>query len=70
MSQVIVFTQSDGVVGYLVPAPNCPLSLKEIADKDVPTGLAYWIVDSSELPTAPQESWELVDMPEPDGYGE
>lgn len=70
MSNVVVYTQENGVVAVLAPASNCGLTLKEIADKDVPTGVPYWIVDSAELPQEEQESWELVDMPEPDGVGQ
>jgi len=70
MPNVVIYTQEDGVVAVLTPAPNCPLTLNEIADKDVPTGVPYWVVDSAELPQEEQESWELVDMPEPDGVGQ
>jgi len=35
-NQRIVFTNPDGSVGVIIPAPNCPLSLAEIMQKDVP----------------------------------
>jgi len=70
MPNVVIYTQEDGVVAVLTPAPNCPLTLNEIADKDVPTGVPYWVVDSAELPQEEQESWELVNMPTPDGVGQ
>ena len=70
MSQVIIYTEPSGIVAVIMPAPESPLSLKEIGDKDVPTGLPYWIVSQSDLPIAPQESWVLTNMPEPDGVGQ
>ena len=70
MSNVVIYTQENGTVAVLVPAPNCPLTVNEIADKDVPTGVSYWIVDSAELPEEDQESWELINMPAPDGVGQ
>lgn len=50
-NQKIVFTNPDGSVGIIHPAPNCKLSIQQIAQKDVPSGLPYEIVDESEIPT-------------------
>lgn len=36
MDKRIIFTNPDGSVGIIVPAPNCPLSLDKIQAKDVP----------------------------------
>lgn len=57
-------------ISVLVPAPNCSLSFEEICAKDVPTGVPYLIIDSSQLP-ADREfrgAWE-ADFSNPDGYG-
>jgi len=51
-----------------VMAPSGVLSTEETALKDVPTGVPFFIVDSEELPTEPQETW-IVDFSNPDGYG-
>lgn len=47
-------------------------TIEQIAAKDVPAGLPYWIVDASTIPADRtfREAWELpVDMPDPDGHG-
>lgn len=44
------------------------VDLKIIGEKDVPTGIPFIIVSPEELPTEPQETWE-VDLSNPDGYG-
>lgn len=53
MSQVIIYSQENGVVAVIYPAPAAleVMSIEEIAEKDVPTGLPFKIIDSSELPT-------------------
>jgi len=62
--------ESTNSVAVIVPTGE--LSIEATAKKDVPTGTAYWIVDVSEIPSdrTDRDAWELVDMPEPDGYGE
>ena len=47
----IIYQTDEGGVAVIVPAPECPLSLEEIAQKDVPTGRPYKIVDVSEIPS-------------------
>lgn len=49
-------------------APSGVLSVEETALKDVPTGIPFFIVEHTELPTEPQETW-IVDFSNPDGYG-
>ena len=46
----VIYKTDEGGVAVIVPAPECPLSLEEIAKKDVPTGRPYKIVDASEIP--------------------
>ena len=58
MSQVIIYPNDNGTVAVMAPALECGLTIEEIADKDVPTGKPYQIVDASELPKEPQEAWE------------
>lgn len=50
-----------------IMTPAIDIDIRIIADKDVPAGLPYIIYDG-ELPTEPQETWE-VDLSNPDGYG-
>lgn len=64
--KVIIYPIENSIA---VMAPSGVLSVEETALKDVPTGVPYLILDASELPDAPQETWE-VDFSNPDGYGE
>ena len=60
MNQRIIYPTPKGGVAVIVPAPECGLSIEEIAAKDVPTGVEYKIVDVSEVPTARtfRNAWE------------
>ncbi len=51
MEQRIVFKNLDGSCGIITPAENSGLSIEEIAEKDVPEGLEYRIIDIDKLPT-------------------
>ena len=70
MNQRIIYSNPDNSVAVIIPTGE--LSVEATAKKDVPTGTPYWIVDVSEIPSdrTDRDAWELVDMPEPDGYGE
>jgi hypothetical protein len=46
----IIYPNDQGGVSIVVPAPDCELSLEQIAGKDVPAGKPYQIVDVSEVP--------------------
>lgn len=50
MDKRIIFINEDNTIGIIIPA-DCGLTIEEIAAKDVPTGLTYYIVDKSEIPT-------------------
>ncbi len=47
----IIYTTDDGGVAIVIPADNCPLTVEQIRDKDVPTGKTSYIVDKSAIPT-------------------
>jgi hypothetical protein len=49
MNERIIYPTDDGVA-IIVPAPECGLTIEEIAAKDVPAGVAYKIVDASDIP--------------------
>lgn len=71
MAKLIVFNLPDAGVCVMHPADS-DLSVLDTGKKDVPAGVNFWIVDSSELPAdVAQEVWELdVDnISEPDGIG-
>lgn len=46
----IIYPTPDGGVAVIVPAPDCGLTIEEIARKDVPAGVDFRIVDVSEIP--------------------
>jgi len=50
MNQRIIYPTDEGVA-VIVPAPECGLTIEQIAAKDVPTGKPYKIVDVSEIPS-------------------
>lgn len=51
MNKRILYPTDDGGVAILVPAPDCGLTIKEIAAKDVPEGKPFKIVDAADVPT-------------------
>lgn len=50
MNQRIIYPTDDGGVAVIIPAPDCGLTVEEIAAKDVPEGKPFKIVDVSEIP--------------------
>jgi hypothetical protein len=49
--KLIIYPNDNGGICILTPAPECGLSLEEIAQKDVPAGKPYKIVDAADIPT-------------------
>jgi ribosomal protein S12 len=49
MNKRIIYPTDDGVA-VIIPAPECGLTIEEIAAKDVPAGVEYKIVDVSDIP--------------------
>jgi hypothetical protein len=50
MNQRIIYPNNEGGVSIIIPAPECGLTIEEIALKDVPEGKPYKIVDVSDIP--------------------
>ena len=50
-SKRIIYKKDDGGVAIIIPAPNCDLTIDQIAGKDVPSGKPYTIINASEVPT-------------------
>ncbi len=50
MNQRIIYPTDDGGVAVIVPAPECGMSLQEIAAKNVPAGKPWKIVDAADIP--------------------
>ena len=60
MNQRIIYPNDDGGVSIIIPAPDCGLSIEEIALKDVPEGKPYKIVDVADIPSdrSFRNAWE------------
>ena len=51
MNQRIIYPTDDGGVAVIVPAPECGLTIEEIAAKDVPAGKDFKIIDVEDVPS-------------------
>jgi hypothetical protein len=51
MNSRIIYPTDEGGVAVIIPAPECGLTIEQIAAKDVPAGKPFKIVDVSEIPT-------------------
>jgi hypothetical protein len=49
--QVIIFPQDDNRVSVVIPAPEFADQIEAVAQKDVPAGKAWRIIDNSKLPS-------------------
>lgn len=63
MNSRIIYPNDDGGVSIIVPAPECGLTIEEIAAKDVPAGKLYKIIDVSEIPSDRtfRNAWEYAE---------
>jgi hypothetical protein len=63
MNQRIIYPTDNGGVAVIVPAPECDLTIEEIAAKDVPEGKPFQIVDVSDIPTDRtfRNAWEYAE---------
>lgn len=50
-SKRIVYKNDDGDVFVVIPAVGCGLTAEQIANKDVPSGVQYQILDASQIPS-------------------
>ena len=71
----IIYANNDGTIAIVVPSEEWLNSntIEELARKDVPVGVDYWIVEDSEVPSDRtfRNAWELnpTDLGTPDGQG-
>ena len=63
MEQLIIYPNDEGGVSVIIPAPECGLTIEEIAAKDVPSGKSYKIVDVTDIPSDRtfRNAWEYVE---------
>ena len=69
---VIIFRNNNGSVGLIIPTTKTleKYSIYQIADKDVPVGLKYKVVDSAILPDVTfRDAWTLPENFPYDGVG-
>jgi len=68
MTQPLIYPQDDGTLALVIPTGE--LSIEDVAQKDVPAGVPYLIVDSADVPEDHTffGAWE-ADFSNPDGHG-
>lgn len=73
MNQVIIYKQDNGIVAIVRPTEYAlsKYGIAAIAQKDVPTGKPYKIVDASFLPAdrTNRDAWTIADSELTDGVG-
>ena len=63
MNQRIIYPTENGGVAVIIPAPECSLSIEQIAAKDVPAGIQFKIVDAADIPEDRtfRDAWEWTE---------
>ena len=74
MNKRIIYKNTDGTIAIIIPTPEAlqNMTIDAIAQKDVPTGLNYKIVDDSVIPTDRtfRNAWTIDESELTDGVGE
>ena len=70
----IIFQNLDGSIGIITPTQEVLkfATVFQVAEKDVPHNLPYWIVEDLAIPTDRtfRSAWEINEsLGEPDGFG-
>ena len=70
----IIFKNEDNSIGIITPTDEALsfTTVSQVAEKDVPHTLPYWIVDASIIPTDRtfRSAWEIDEtLGEPTGFG-
>jgi hypothetical protein len=72
MTQRIIFKTNEGLA-VIIPSDEAlaTRTIQEIADKDVPSGMAYKIVDVADIPSDRtfRNAWDIADSELSDGVG-
>lgn len=72
MDQRIIYKTDDGIA-IIIPSPEAlqTYTIEQIAEKDVPEGLPYKIVDVSEIPSDRtfRNAWDIDESELTDGVG-
>ena len=67
----IIYKTPEGTVSVLCPSKEWANRMEELAQKDVPTGLKYKIVEDSVIPSdrSFRNAWEVDEAELTDGVG-
>ena len=67
----IIYKTPENTVSVVVPSPHWSGTMEELAQKDVPTGLKYKIVEDSVIPSdrSFRDAWEVDEAELTDGVG-
>ena len=69
----IIYKNPDNSIAIITPTGEALAfaNILQIAEKDVPHNLPYWIVDAAEIPTdrSERDSWTFEETRDPDGFG-
>ena len=70
MNKRIIYKNDDESISIIIPA-DCGLTVEQIAQKDVPTGLSYKIVNASDISSDRtfRNAWTIDDEELTDGVG-
>jgi len=57
----IIYPTPEGGVAIIIPAPDCGLTIEQIAAKDVPAGVPFRIIDAADIPSDRtfRNAWEF-----------
>ena len=71
MNKRIIYKNTDGSVSVIVPITDSGFTVEQIAQKDVPTGRPYKIVNVSEISSDRtfRDAWTIDDAELTDGVG-
>ena len=47
----IIYPTPEGGVAIIIPAPDCGLTIEQVAAKDVPAGVPFRIVEATDIPS-------------------
>tara|TARA_B100001939_G_scaffold337492_1_gene341898 strand:+ start:972 stop:1196 length:225 start_codon:yes stop_codon:yes gene_type:complete len=74
MDKRIIYKNTDGTISIIIPTNEAlqTMTIEQIANKDVPTGLSYKIVNASEISSDRtfRNAWTIADNELTDGVGD
>jgi len=72
MDKIIIYKEKDNAVAIMRPSSICleTYTIQQIAEKDVPPGKPFKIVNEDQIPwNWPQETWDIDNSLLTDGVG-